>query len=264
VSGQVSKLLRSVRVDAGLTQLELSLRLGVSQRHLSFVEQARARPSRPLLLAWLRETGCPPALVNAALLQAGFAPLAAPAPHVAASDAVLLRTIALHDPYPGLAFDADWRIVRMNAAALRCWRLLMPALALQGEPDMLAVIADERGWLARCREPRPVAAALLAQLRAEQWLRPGLAARVDALERAWGSRFGDLRHAAPRDPSATSLSVAFDTRLGALSFDAVQMQVGLPHDAAGARLRGELWFPADAQTARLLRRQASADEPIAA
>ena len=42
-----------------VSQLELSVRVGVSQRHLSFAESSRARPSRELLLAWLEELDLP-------------------------------------------------------------------------------------------------------------------------------------------------------------------------------------------------------------
>ena len=51
------------------------LRMGVSQRHVSFVENGRSLPSRELLLAWLHELQAPLALRNVALQQAGFAPV---------------------------------------------------------------------------------------------------------------------------------------------------------------------------------------------
>ena len=62
--------LQQARKARRLSQLELSLRMGVSQRHVSFVESGRSRPSRDLLLTWLQELDAPLALRNAALLQA--------------------------------------------------------------------------------------------------------------------------------------------------------------------------------------------------
>ena len=47
--------LQTARKSKRLSQLELALRMGVSQRHLSFVESGRAQPSRELLLTWLHE-----------------------------------------------------------------------------------------------------------------------------------------------------------------------------------------------------------------
>lgn len=253
---ELSKLLRSVRQGCGLPQLELALRLGISQRHLSFVEQGRARPSRALLLAWLDEVASPRPLRNAALLQAGYSPLEAD--HAMASSAVddvLLRTIKLHQPGPGLVFDADWWTVQMNPAARWMCRLVMPEL-WTGEDrlDMLATLAHPCGWLARAHEPRAIAAGLLGQLRAEQLLRPALAPRIDALEQALVSRWGRFAPSLPRDPCATSFDVAFNTPHGPLAFSVVQAMVGLPYDANGGRLRCELWFPADESTAAVMRR----------
>ncbi len=72
--------LQQVRKARRVSQLELSLRLGVSQRHVSFVESGRARPSRELLLAWLAELETPLVVRNEAMLQAGYAPAFGAAP----------------------------------------------------------------------------------------------------------------------------------------------------------------------------------------
>lgn len=66
--------LRHARATRDVSQRELALRLGVSQRHVSYVEGNRARPSRDLIVSWIREVGAPLSLCNAALLPAGFAP----------------------------------------------------------------------------------------------------------------------------------------------------------------------------------------------
>ena len=57
--------LQTARKSKRLSQLELALRMGVSQRHVSFVESGRAQPSRELLLSWLHELQAPLALRNA-------------------------------------------------------------------------------------------------------------------------------------------------------------------------------------------------------
>jgi transcriptional regulator with XRE-family HTH domain len=71
----LTSTLRQVRKTQRLSQLELSLRLGVSQRHVSFVESGRAKPSRELLLAWLQELDAPLVVRNEVMLQAGYAPV---------------------------------------------------------------------------------------------------------------------------------------------------------------------------------------------
>jgi transcriptional regulator with XRE-family HTH domain len=257
VPSEIAKLLRAARTQAGVSQLELALRLGVSQRHVGFVERDQARPSRPLLSHWLEQLGLDSSRRNAAMLLAGYAPITARRGHEPVDANVLaLRAIELHSPNPALAFDADWHIVRVNPAAMWLCQMVMPGLPLGGPNiDMLSVLADPRGWLARSREPERIASALLAQLRAEQWMNPGLEQRVDLLEAELRGRYGTHFGNATRDPAQTSFDVTFDTAVGPISFTAMQVAFGLPHDATSRRLRAELWFPADEFTSDVVRRQ---------
>ena len=130
MSAELGLLLRMSRAAHRISQLELSLRLGVSQRHVSFVELGRARPGRELVLVWMNETSASLSLCNAALLKAGYAPLSQGAAYPSAAVAgceVAFQTIELHHPNPGIVFDADWYIVRMNAAARWLCSLSCPA-----------------------------------------------------------------------------------------------------------------------------------------
>lgn len=248
-----------VRLNAGCSQLELALRLDVSQRHINFIERDRARPSRGLLLAWLRELGGSASLANAALLNGGYSPLL---PHASmpskmtGNDCVALRTMELHYPNPGHVFNSDWYIVQANPASRWICELVMPGVWQEDPLDMLATLADPRGWLSRAQDAAKIAGALLAQVRTEQWTRPGLKLRVDTLEKALESKFGNLKVPTQHEPLATSFDVTLETPLGLMSFCAVQTVSGLPHDAMGTRLRTELWYPTDMQTSHLLRQHA--------
>lgn len=113
--------LQTARKSKRMSQLELALRMGVSQRHVSFVESGRAQPSRELLLSWLHELQAPLALRNVALQQAGFAPVYRGSE---LSDAVLApvrdalgRLLAAHDPMPAMVMDAAWNVLQMNRGA---------------------------------------------------------------------------------------------------------------------------------------------------
>jgi transcriptional regulator with XRE-family HTH domain len=102
--------LQCARKARHVSQLELSLRIGVSQRHVSFVESGRARPSRELLTRWLQELDAPLGLRNAALLQAGFAPAYRATtladPDLAQANAALQQLLRAHEPMPALVLDA--------------------------------------------------------------------------------------------------------------------------------------------------------------
>jgi len=111
---------RSIRK---VSQLELALATGVSQRHISFVESGRAQPSRELILKLSGGLDLPLRTRNELLLAAGYAPvyrerlleLAEMKPAREALDRILKH----HDPYPAIVTNAAWNIVMKNQAASR-------------------------------------------------------------------------------------------------------------------------------------------------
>ena len=226
-----------------LSQLELSLRLGVSQRHVSYVESARARPSRELLLAWLRELEAPLPVRNAALLQAGYAPAYSDAK---LSDAALTparealaQLLRAHDPLPALVMDADWNLIDLNDGARWLCSTIMPALwpalsaAFQTPGttiNMIDALIHPQGLCAHMRNANVAAPALLAKLRAEAWSRPTLAPQIQALEHSLKARFNHQPTTAYDEAPAPILSTVFDTPHGDLSFFSMFTTFGTPQD----------------------------------
>src|ERR1041384_555910 len=70
----VGVLLREWRTGRRLSQLELSVRAGVSARHLSFLETGRSRPTREMILRLGGGLSVPLRSRNELLLAGGFAP----------------------------------------------------------------------------------------------------------------------------------------------------------------------------------------------
>ena len=116
--GPLVKEWRSVRRRS---QLDLALEVGVSARHLSFVETGRSRPSPELILALAEELDVPLRERNSLLLAAGYAPRYAEtgldAPQMSQVTASLQRMLDAHDPYPGVVIDRSWNVVLANRAA---------------------------------------------------------------------------------------------------------------------------------------------------
>jgi len=112
------RLLRSWRSKRRLSQLELALRSGVSQRHLSFLESGRARPSRSMILQLSETLEVPLRERNDWLLAAGFAPLFRERPlddpqmtQVMTAVRMMLKN---HEPFPAVAIDRAWNIRLSN------------------------------------------------------------------------------------------------------------------------------------------------------
>ncbi len=255
------EILREGRRAHSLSQLDLALSLGVSQRHVSFVESGRSRPSRDLIMNWMVEVAAPTSLCNAALLSAGYSLLCDPGrvrPAVLEQAApVHFRVLDTHDPMPGMIFNADWKMQRLNAGARWLFGLIMPDFLRSLGPDaqdwdMIAGIAHPGGLLSNMAEPWVIGRRHLAQIRIEQLNRPSLKARADALEHALGTRFGErLDLCGVLDPEP-GLDLQFQTVHGRLRFFTVQTVFKLPQDITPTTIRTGLWYPADGTTREVL------------
>jgi transcriptional regulator with XRE-family HTH domain len=255
--------LREARRARRLSQLELSLRLGVSQRHVSFVETGRSRPSRPLLLSWLQELEAPLGLRNEALLQAGYAPAYGTVPlgdpAMGQANQALERLLAAHDPMPAMVLDAEWNLLRMNRGGRWLATTLMPALAGRSEPgpvNLLDLLIHPEGLTAAVLNLPEVGPATLTFLRHEASVQPSLAAKVDAFAALLRQRLG----AGSLPPAATPttaplMTTRYATPHGELSFFSMFTTFGTPQDITLASLRVEHLFAADEVTDAVLRRQ---------
>ncbi|MEO6897728.1 MAG: helix-turn-helix domain-containing protein [Caldimonas sp.] len=117
----VGALLRDWRTRRRRSQMELALEVGVSPRHLSFIETGRSKPSAAVLVALADGLDVPPRERNRLFLAAGYAPRyterhleSAAMAHVKSA---LQRLLDAHQPYPGVALDRHWNVVLANAAA---------------------------------------------------------------------------------------------------------------------------------------------------
>jgi len=117
----VGAMLRDWRQDRRRSQMDLSIDVGVSTRHLSFVETGKSRPSPELVLALAEHLDVPLRERNALLLAAGYAPRyrATPLDDSALANVRLAlgELIRAHDPYPAIVVDRGWNAVLANNVA---------------------------------------------------------------------------------------------------------------------------------------------------
>jgi transcriptional regulator with XRE-family HTH domain len=69
-----SQALRERRTRRRLSQLELALRAGTTQRHVSFLESGRSEPGREMVIRLAESLDLPLRERNGLLLTAGYAP----------------------------------------------------------------------------------------------------------------------------------------------------------------------------------------------
>ena len=255
--------LQQARKARRWSQLELSMRVGVSQRHVSFVESGRAKPSRELLMTWLHELDAPLVVRNAALLQAGYAPAYSTAglsdPALAQANHALVQLLRAHDPMPALVIDSQWNLLHWNRGGKWLAVTLMPWAADVAENtpiNMLDMLAHPEGFTKQMVNLHEVGPALLAHLRDDACVQPALTPKVEAFAALLRTRCGaqSLHTGWPRS-TAPVLTTRFATPHGELAFFSMFTTFGTPQDITLASLRVEHMFAADAATHAVLSTQ---------
>ena len=132
-------LLKTWRQRRKLSQLDLALEAGVSQRHLSFLESGRSRPSRSMALHLAAALDLPLRERNHLLLQAGFA-AAYDERSLSSADMTAVRqalelTLRHHEPFPAIVIDRAWNLVLANQATFRFLALFGPQEAIWARVD---------------------------------------------------------------------------------------------------------------------------------
>jgi len=112
--------LRRWRNSRRWSQLELANRAGTTQRHLSYIEQGRARPGRAIVLRLAESLELTLRERNALLLSAGYAPAFAES-DLTGTDLqpvrdALKRILDGHLPYPAVVVRPYGELVLANAA----------------------------------------------------------------------------------------------------------------------------------------------------
>jgi len=268
------QLLRFWRTRRGYSQLALALAAGVSQRHVSFLESARATPSRHMILQLAEELNVPLRHRNQMLLAAGFAPaypeqgLATPPDEASPMMQAVRQAVKLildkQAPYPAIVLDRFWHVLDANAAHRRLMRWAIGDDRAEGAPgavNMMKLVFDPTAlWLAianreavgrylarRVRQELalhaidPATRRLLADIRA---LQPALFDVADT-PAATPPNDGDPPPFLPVTLQRDGVSISLFTTLTTL---------GTPRDAGLQEMRIECFYPADEASRRALER----------
>lgn len=112
--------LKEWRQRRRLSQLDLAAEADISQRHLSFLESGRSRPSRDMILRLADQLSIPLREQNTLLVAAGFAPAyqerAMDHPALDATRHTVEQILKGHEPHPALAIDRHWHLISANRA----------------------------------------------------------------------------------------------------------------------------------------------------
>lgn len=256
------RLLREWRRKRRLSQLDLALDSGVSQRHVSFLESGRANPSRNMILQLSETLEVPLRDRNTWLTAAGFAPIfqtrTLDDPQMGQVMSAIRMMLTAHEPFPAIALDRAWNVRMSN-------RAFESLSAMLGENVWARVGGEQHNLMRLFFHP--------------QGIRPFVTNWSDVGPLIWrramreAETLGGLEMRAVLDDlapfqdhdslwSAVDTALApvtpFDLQVGDLSISmfAVVATFGTAQDVTADELRIETLFAADEGTEALFRRAA--------
>jgi transcriptional regulator with XRE-family HTH domain len=258
-------LLRDWRQHRRLSQLALSGRSGISQRHISFLETNRAQPSRPTVIALSDALDIPLRERNALLQRSGFTPMYGEAPLDGEVMALFREALELalehHEPYPALVLDGRWNMVMANQSALRFFAQFKdPGAALQaiGSPTEFQIVRlclDERALRPYIVNWQELTYSFLQRARRGLLLNPNdplLPGLIDEILDTPGIP-PDWRAPDWSTPPAPAINMVMRSGDATYSLFTMLAHFGSPRDVTIEELSVESFYPADETTkARLI------------
>jgi transcriptional regulator with XRE-family HTH domain len=251
------------RKRRGLSQLELAMAAACSQRHISFLELGRTRPSREMVLRLTAALDVPLRHSNALLLAAGYAPAwtesqldaRALAPIRMALDYMLTQ----QEPFPAVIVDRRWNVLQVNKGAIALVEFLIgpvvPGVAFN-LADALVAPDVLRPHLSNWAD---VVRFFLRSVEADA-AADGSAETADLLERLL--RYEGVKSlmlpSVPLTPTGPVLPMQFQKGATRLRLFTTIATLGTPQDITLQELRIESFFPMDGETRDVFRTWAAA------
>ena len=252
----VGSLLRDWRQRRHLSQLELACDAEISTRHLSFIETGRAAPSREMVLRLAERLDVPLRARNSLLTAAGFAPVYPERPltdpALRAALAAVESLLQAHQPFPAIAVDRHWTLLASNHAA-RALMAGIDAALLTPAVNVLRVSLHPQGLASRIINLGEWKQHVLTRLRRQIDASADPVLTELARELAAYPAPAETRPSHHTEESSVFVPLRLQVAGGVLSFLSTTTIFGTPVDVTLAEVAIEAFFPADEDTARLLR-----------
>lgn len=254
----IGTLLRDWRARRRMSQLDLAVEAEISQRHLSFVESGRAKPSRDMVLNLAERLAVPLRQRNQMLVAAGFAPSFSERPvndaAMAPAMAAVRQVLKGHEPNPAMAVDRHWNLVEVNSAIAPFLQNVEDPALLQPPLNVMRLCLHPKGLASRIVNLSEWRAHLIERLKRQN---DAVADPVLAdLERELLTYPAGPRTSSSVHPDLAAIAYPLKLRMGGgtiLSFISTITVFGTALDITLSEIAIESFFPADEETAAFLR-----------
>jgi transcriptional regulator with XRE-family HTH domain len=258
-SGFPSRL-TDLRKWRGVSQMQLASAADCSQRHVSFLELGRTRPSREMVQRLSAALGLSLRQSNDLLLAAGFAPIWSETPFAETRAAIrrgLDFMLEQQEPYPAVVVDRRWNLLQANKGAVTMVEFLVGPLTPGAAINLAdALVAPDvlRRYLTNWPE---VVAYFVRSVEAD--------AAADATVETAALRDRLLNYPGVRASLATPpagevappvLPMRFAKGEVSLELFTTLTTLGMPQDATLQEMRIESFFPMNEETREVFRQWA--------
>ncbi|MFI5000140.1 MAG: helix-turn-helix domain-containing protein [Reyranellales bacterium] len=256
-------MLRAWRRRRGASQLALALQSGVSQRHVSFLESGRARPSREMVVQLTSALDVPLRQRNTMLLAAGFAPAYREsnmaAPELMPVRQAIARMLKQQEPYPAYVIDRLWNVLDANEAAVAFSHFLNegppPPPPPGKQSNILRSLLDPKGLRPKIANWEEVTRYLVSTTYAEILADGGEPKALAFIEEvmAYPDVPASFRRVRFEERPPPVLTLDFLVGGKSLSVFTTIATLGTPQDITLQEVRIECFFPADDRSDALFR-----------
>lgn len=251
-----SGMLKRWRKFKKLSQLDLSLETGISQRHISFLESGRSRPGMEVILQLASALDMTLRDSNQLLKSAGYAPAFTERElddkAMVSINNALQMMLEHHQPFPALVVDRNWDLYLANQATNTLLKFIGspdPSLFHEGKLNIYRLTFSEKGFRPFISNWQEIANPLLLRLQREVNSDPDntfLSALFEEVQQLSGcSEYSSTDIAATLAPV-----LSLQLKIGDIELKLFSMvsSFGTALDVTAAELKVETFFPADQQT----------------
>jgi transcriptional regulator with XRE-family HTH domain len=246
------------RKRRGVSQFQLALSAACSQRHISFLELGRTKPSREMVLRLSTALDVPLRQSNELLLAAGFAPawtetdLSAQA--LAPVRSALDYMLGQQEPFPAVVVDRRWNLLQANKGAVAMVEFLVGPVAPGTATNLADALVGPDVLRPRLTNWAEIVRYFIRSVEADATV-DGTAETANLLKRLLdypGVRAAMSEATAPAVDGPV-LPMLFEKDGTSLRLFTTIATLGTPQDVTTQELRIESFFPMDDETREVFR-----------
>lgn len=241
------QILNKWRKQCRYSQLQLSVEIDVSSKHISFLETGRSSPSRQMIIKLGSFLNATKNEINNALLVAGFAPVFSNSdrPEIDLKPVFDAMELMLnnHMPYPAIVLNKDWDIVNVNQTAME----MMGEIGFANHTNFIQALIDDDPKQSKIINWNYTVAHLLLRLKNEIAMF-GSSFKLEQLEKQLSQKITTKDEMQALDNQQPVLASEIMLKGETYSFFSIIANLGAVQDVNVSEYKVELMFPNDGKT----------------